>query len=76
MTIAVRQTVCIKAGGMIEVSSPELHEGHTAEVIVLVEGPVSAKPTMLDMIGAGKGTFASPVEVDKFIRAERDSWDS
>lgn len=33
-------------------------------------------PDYLQFFGAGKGAFSSPEEVDRFIRAERDAWDS
>jgi hypothetical protein len=37
MVAAIRQTVTVQQGGVVQVSSPELTEGARAEVIVLVE---------------------------------------
>ena len=31
--------------------------------------------SLLELIGKGKGCFKSAVEVDAFIRAERDAWE-
>jgi hypothetical protein len=38
----------------------------------------SDKPDLtsyLSFFGAGRGTFATPDEVDRFLRSERDAWD-
>ena len=76
MTVAIRQTVRIQSGGVIEVCSPELREGYNADVIILMDGPVAEHQTMVSMIGAAKGGFATSEEVDDFIREERNAWDS
>jgi Protein of unknown function (DUF2281) len=34
----------------------------------------AGRRSLAAMIGQGKGAFASPEEVDQFIRAERDQW--
>lgn len=39
MQTAIKQTVTVREGGLIEVRSPELRPGAKAEVIVLLEGP-------------------------------------
>lgn len=39
-------------------------------------GDQRAVPDYLQFFGAGKGAFSSAEEVDRFIRAERDAWDS
>lgn len=44
MTNAIRQTVRVKDGGVIEVRAPELVPGTLAEVIVLLEG----RPAQID----------------------------
>lgn len=36
---------------------------------------VQKKVDYVSLIGSGKGVFASPEEVDRFIREERDAWD-
>lgn len=35
----------------------------------------SSEP-LTSIIGTGKGSFATPEEADRFIREERDAWDS
>jgi len=47
MESALRQKVVVKRGGVIEIRSPELPEGATAEVIVILET-------------AGRGTLGWP----------------
>ena len=42
MVRAIRQSVIVKPGGLVELRSDELRPGATAEVIVLVDSPVSA----------------------------------
>lgn len=35
----------------------------------------SKQYSILDWIGAGKGTWRTAEEIDEYIRQERDSWD-
>ncbi|MBN3888893.1 MAG: hypothetical protein HWQ43_06845 [Nostoc sp. JL31] len=74
MLNGLRQQAIVKTGGVVEISSPELPAGATVEVIVLLESPAkhSEKP-LSSFIGSSKGSFATPKEVDKFIRQERDA---
>ena len=77
MLNGLRQKVVVQPGGVVEVRSPELPDGETVEVIVLLES--QAKPLLQDLsrfIGAAPGNFATPEEADQFIRQERESWDS
>jgi hypothetical protein len=79
MISGVRTKVTVQAGGLIELRSDELPEGATVEVIVLLEPPkTDSSPSkgLSRFIGAAKGNFSSPVEIDEFIRQERDEWDS
>jgi hypothetical protein len=50
----------------------------TAELALLkVEGiEDSSSEPLTSIIGTGKGSFATPEEADRFIREERDAWDS
>ncbi|HYE19145.1 MAG TPA: hypothetical protein VEA69_11910 [Tepidisphaeraceae bacterium] len=80
MVAAIKQTVTVGPGGVVQVSSPELRVGARAEVIVLVDAPEDASPStpgpgLSSFIGKGKGLFKSVEEVDQFIRSERDQWD-
>ncbi len=52
MTNAIRQTVTVKAGGIIEIRVPELAPGTVAEVIVLVDpGSDSARAERVRALG-------------------------
>ena len=76
MAPALRQRVTVKPGGVIEIRSPDLQPGTTAEVIVL---PASAPPrrhSLASCIGMAKGLFATPQDADEFLRRERDAWES
>jgi hypothetical protein len=33
-------------------------------------------PPLTNFLGTGKGCFSSAAEIDAFLRAERDAWDS
>jgi hypothetical protein len=74
MTTAVREYVRVLAGGRIEIQSDELPVGAEAEVIVVIDAPARRR-NLVDFIGAGRGCFATPEEVDAFIRQERDRWE-
>lgn len=84
MVNALRQKVIVQPGGLIELRSPELPEGAIAEIIVFLEleqvQPAADELLPLQagglarLIGAARGGFASPAEVDEFVNQERDSW--
>jgi hypothetical protein len=40
----IRQTVTVRPGGVVEIRSPELHEGEQADVTVVVNRPPNGKP--------------------------------
>ena len=75
MLNGLRQKAIVKPGGVVEICSPELPAGATVEVIVLIEPPAkhSEKP-LTSFIGSVRSSFATPEEVDNFIRQERDAW--
>lgn len=77
MLSGIKQKVIVKPGGVVEICSPELPPGATVEVIVLLESPPQqASKPLTSFIGTAKGNFATPEEVDQFIRQERDAWES
>jgi hypothetical protein len=77
MLSELRQKAVVQTGGIVAIQSPELSAGKTVEVIILVESvPHETTPTLTQFIGAAKGNFASPEAVDRFIRQERETWDS
>mgnify|MGYP006305619349 CR=1 FL=1 len=41
-----------------------------------LEAPPKSSPSLLSVLGTGRGGFATPAEADAFIRAERDAWNS
>jgi hypothetical protein len=78
MVAAIKQQVTVQPGGVIEIRSPELTPGSSAEVIVLlssIDGPASTGRTLESFIGVGKGQFKSVEEIDAYIRELRDEWD-
>lgn len=74
----IRQKAIAQPGGVIEICSPELPSGATVEVIILIKSYPTNEPekSLTSFIGAAKGSFATPEEVDQFIRQERDLWES
>lgn len=38
------------------------------------QSPAAERRSLAALIGQGRGAFASPLEVDQFIRAERQQW--
>ena len=53
MVTAIRQTLTVQADGRLEVRSPQLRSGTTAEVIVLVEQtPVTGPPGPAERLAA------------------------
>jgi hypothetical protein len=77
MVQALKQRITIGAGGRVQIDHTDLPEGRAAEVIVLLEEPASpaARP-LSSLFGAWKGQFASPEEVDAYVRELRDEWES
>jgi hypothetical protein len=75
MVSAIKQTVTVGPGGLIQVRSPQLQAGTRAEVIVLVEivrdQPTTPAAPLASFVGAGKGVFSSIQEIDAFIRDGR-----
>jgi hypothetical protein len=79
MLRTVRKRVIVKKGKVIEIRSPELPPpGTPADVVVTFDAPAKKGQTvsLSSFFGSAKGGFATPLEVDAFIRRERDSWES
>jgi hypothetical protein len=77
MALALQLRTKVLPGHRIEVAAPELPEGHSATVfIVLDEGEVGKRP-LREVLGdyPGGTSFRSASEVDAYLRAERESWD-
>jgi len=80
MIQAVRKRVRVQAGGIVAVQDASLPEGAEAEVIVLLAEAADADetealPPLESMVGAAKGLFSSPEEIDQYIRDLREEWD-
>ncbi len=79
MISAIRQTITIQSAGSIEVRSPKLRAGATAEVIVLIE-EADGQPTLssieaLDALQASlQLTPAAAAEWMAQARAEREAF--
>jgi len=78
---AIRQHVRVGNRGQIFIERPELIAGTEAEVIIMIEDqpephPPEAPPPLASFLGEGKGCFSTAAEIDSFLRAERDRWDS
>ena len=76
MVSAIRERVTVQAGGRIEIRSSQLPAGTEAEVIVMVESPAAERQSLRNLIGKGRGCFATAQEADQFIRGERKAWES
>ena len=73
---AIRQKITVQAGGRIELCAPELAEGTRAEVIVIEERePQTTLRSLTELIGQGRGAYATPEAADAYLRGERDAWD-
>lgn len=75
MLHAIRQKITVQAGGRIELCAPELAEGTQAEVIVIEEPAAHAVRSLCELLGQGRGAYATPEAADAFLRGERDAWD-
>jgi hypothetical protein len=74
MAPMVKQKVTVQPGGIVHVQSSELVPGSTADVIIIPDTGVQPSRPLSSVIGSGAGGFASPAEVEAFIRQERDAW--
>jgi hypothetical protein len=79
MQTALRLETTVLPGHRLEVSAPELPEGATVEVIVVLPAqPVSPHRSMLELLAAlppGPLLFKTPEEANRYVREERDSWE-
>ena len=66
----------VQPGGKIEIVDPELPVGETVEVVVS-QPPAKERRSAIDILAEAPGhrLFKSGMEVDAYIREERDSWD-
>ncbi len=79
MQAAIRTQVTVLPGHRLEITSSELPEGQTVEVIVLLPVPVSRpRPGILDFIKSlppGPHSYPTWEEMERAFQEERNSWD-
>ncbi|MBI3245700.1 MAG: hypothetical protein HYZ50_04230 [Deltaproteobacteria bacterium] len=78
MRSALHVAVKVLPGHKIEISTPELSEGDTVEVfLVLPELPSPARRSALDLLESlpGQRSFKTAEEADRYLQEERDSWE-
>ncbi len=75
MIHAIKKHATVQADGSIQIYVPEFKAGTITEVIVLESSEQGKKRSLVNMIGKGRGCFASSEEVDSFIVNERNSWE-
>src|SRR5262249_51145075 len=77
MIRALQVDTTVLPGHRIEVSSPELPEGRSATVLILLKEEDMPKLPLRERLGdyPGGRLFKSAEEVDAYLREERDSWD-
>jgi hypothetical protein len=76
MVRAIRQQVTVQAGGRVEIPVSDLPAGARAEVVVTLKPSAEPRQSLHDMIGQARGCYPTPQDADRFIRQERDSWES
>ncbi len=73
---SIRKQIQAEKGDLFDFVVQENKIIMTREKIVLSDDFIQKKSTNLSKyIGAGKGIFGSPKEVDSFIRKQRKEWD-
>lgn len=74
MNQAIRRRIMLKSGKISKNLSSDLNLDIRADLIVKLETSLVKKSFLTSLIGTGKGSFATPFEVDEFISRARDSW--
>jgi hypothetical protein len=77
MRSALHVTAKVLPGHKIEISTPELSEGDTVEVFLVLPEPSSpARRSALDLLESlpGQRLFQTAEEADRYLQEERDSW--
>lgn len=76
MSTTLRVETTVLPGHRLEITAPELPEGATVEVTVVVpEGPRRSMLDFLATLPPGPLLFPTPEDADRAIREERDAWD-
>lgn len=77
MTTPLQVQTTVLPGGRIEIHAPGLPEGRRVTVLVLDEAD-PPKRRLSDVLAGYPGgqLFRTAEEVDAYLRAEREAWDS
>jgi hypothetical protein len=79
MQTALRMETTVLPGHRLEISAPELPEGATVEVIVVLPETPRAKFAsaleFLESLPPGPRAFPTWEEYERHLREEKDSWD-
>jgi hypothetical protein len=77
MSLAVHVRTRVLPGHRIEIATPELPEGRTASVFVVLEEAEAAKQPLWEVLRdyPGGQVFQSGDQVDACLKAARESWE-
>ena len=78
MQTALHLKTIVHPGGKIELVDPQLPSGEPVEVFVLLpESPTGQRLSAIDILAKAPGhrLFQTAIEVDSYLRAERDIWE-
>ncbi len=75
MIQAIKETVIIRSGGLIEIRRSDLPEGAAAEVIIIVDGSGSPPPPLASLLGKAHSGYVCGAEADAFLRTEWNGGD-
>jgi hypothetical protein len=77
-SVALHVRTKVLPGHRIEITVPELPEGRSASVFVVLEDAEGTKRPLWEVLRdyPGGQLFRSGEEVDAYLRSERESWDS
>jgi hypothetical protein len=77
MIAAIHFRTTILPGHRIEVTAPELPEGRTATVFVVLDEATSEKRLLREVLGdyPGGEVFQTAEQVDAYLKTEREAWE-
>ena len=78
MPLTYQVQTTILPGHRIEIQAPELPEGRSVTVLVLMDEAPLPKRRLGDILAdyPGGQLFHSAEEVDNYLRGEREAWDN
>lgn len=78
MSLALQIITRILPGHRIEIQAPELPEGRSATVFIVLDEEKGLQRPLREVLSdyPGGTLFRSAKEVDAYLRAERDSWEN